>query len=176
MDWGCTWMLWTNSMVQSSLNTLRECIQKFLDWLPGARTANGTVLCHYVQLYHYFVSRSSEFCCHNPLYCFQWVFIVVCILLLTQSRNFGIHPHKITQFVKFIAFVEPEGLSVCSLCSLLDPLMNQLNPVHCYTFLIPIWGRGGGLDLSGLGLGPVVGSCENSYEPLESIKVGEFLD
>jgi len=27
------------------------CIQKFPDWPPGARTANGTALCHYVQLY-----------------------------------------------------------------------------------------------------------------------------
>jgi hypothetical protein len=27
------------------------CIQKFLDWPPGARTANGTALCHQVQLY-----------------------------------------------------------------------------------------------------------------------------
>jgi hypothetical protein len=26
--------------------TLRECIQKFADWPPGARTANGKVLCH----------------------------------------------------------------------------------------------------------------------------------
>jgi hypothetical protein len=26
--------------------TLRECIQKFQDWPPGARTANGTALCH----------------------------------------------------------------------------------------------------------------------------------
>jgi hypothetical protein len=25
---------------------IRGCIQKFQDWPPGARTANGTVLCH----------------------------------------------------------------------------------------------------------------------------------
>jgi len=25
---------------------LRRCIQKFPDWPPGARTANGTALCH----------------------------------------------------------------------------------------------------------------------------------
>jgi hypothetical protein len=43
------------------------CIQKFPDWPPGARTANGTALCHSVQLYRYFVSQSSEFCRHNPL-------------------------------------------------------------------------------------------------------------
>jgi hypothetical protein len=41
------------------------------DWLPGARTANGTALCHLVQLYRYFVSQCSEFCHHNPLCCFS---------------------------------------------------------------------------------------------------------
>jgi hypothetical protein len=25
---------------------IRGCIQKFPDWAPGARTANGTALCH----------------------------------------------------------------------------------------------------------------------------------
>jgi hypothetical protein len=33
----------------------------------GARIANGTAVCHYVQLYSYCVSKSSEFCRHNPL-------------------------------------------------------------------------------------------------------------
>jgi hypothetical protein len=46
------------------------CIQKFPNWPPGARTANGTALCHY-KLYRYFVSQSSEFCHHNPLCCFS---------------------------------------------------------------------------------------------------------
>jgi hypothetical protein len=46
-------------------------MQKFPDWPPGARTANGTALCPYVQLYRYFVSQSSEFCRHNPLCCFS---------------------------------------------------------------------------------------------------------
>jgi len=27
-------------------DNLRVCIQKFPDWPPGARTANGTALCH----------------------------------------------------------------------------------------------------------------------------------
>jgi hypothetical protein len=45
------------------------CIHKFLDWPPGARTANGTALCHYMQLYCYFMSLPSEFCHHNPLHC-----------------------------------------------------------------------------------------------------------
>jgi hypothetical protein len=46
------------------------CIQKFADRTPGARIANGTALCHLVQLYRYFVSQSSEFRRHNPLCCF----------------------------------------------------------------------------------------------------------
>jgi hypothetical protein len=53
------------------LATLRECIQKFPDWPPGASTANGTVFCHQVQFYRYFVSLPSEFCHHNPLCCFS---------------------------------------------------------------------------------------------------------
>jgi hypothetical protein len=43
----------------------------FPDWPPGARTANDTALCHYVQLYRYFMSQSSEFYRHNPLCCFS---------------------------------------------------------------------------------------------------------
>jgi hypothetical protein len=48
-----------------------RCIQKFPDWPPEPRIANDTALCHYVQLYRYFVSQSSEFCHHNPLCCFS---------------------------------------------------------------------------------------------------------
>jgi len=47
------------------------CIQKFPNWPPGARTANGTALYNLVQLYRHFVSQSSEFCRHNPLCCFS---------------------------------------------------------------------------------------------------------
>jgi hypothetical protein len=50
---------------------IRGCIQKFPDWPPGARTANGTAFCHYVQLYRYFMSQSGEFCPHNAMYCFS---------------------------------------------------------------------------------------------------------
>jgi hypothetical protein len=52
------------------LSSVRGYIQKFPDRPPGARTANGTALCHYAQLFRYFVSQSSEFCRHNPLCCF----------------------------------------------------------------------------------------------------------
>jgi hypothetical protein len=71
------------------------CIQKFPDWPPGARTANGTAPCHEVQLYLYFVSQSSEFCRHNHLCCSQRAFIAVSIyFVMTQSGNFWIHPHR----------------------------------------------------------------------------------
>jgi hypothetical protein len=30
----------------TSHHKIRECIQKFRDWPPGARTVNGTALCH----------------------------------------------------------------------------------------------------------------------------------
>jgi hypothetical protein len=50
---------------------VRGCIQKFLDWPPGAGTENGTALCHKVQLHRYFVSQYSEFFRHNPLCCFS---------------------------------------------------------------------------------------------------------
>jgi hypothetical protein len=60
--------------------TIRGCIQKFPDWPPGARTANGTALCHYVQFYHYYVSQSSEFCRHNTLHCFSMSVYCCCCL------------------------------------------------------------------------------------------------
>jgi len=34
---------------------IRGCIQTFPDWPRGARTANGTALCHWVHLYRYFM-------------------------------------------------------------------------------------------------------------------------
>jgi hypothetical protein len=65
-----------NSTSKSSVASLTAvdiggCIQKFRDWPPGTRTTNGTAFYHYMQLYRYFVSQSSEFCCHNHLCCFS---------------------------------------------------------------------------------------------------------
>jgi hypothetical protein len=40
-----------NGVLATILFKLRGSLQKFPDWPPGARTANGTVLCHYVQLF-----------------------------------------------------------------------------------------------------------------------------
>jgi len=51
--------------------SISECIQKFPYWPPGARTANGTALCHWLQLDRYFDSQSNEFCRHDPLCCFS---------------------------------------------------------------------------------------------------------
>jgi hypothetical protein len=59
---------------------IRGCIEKFPNWPPGARTANGTALCHKVQLYRYFVSQSSEFCRHNPLCCFSASVVVYFVI------------------------------------------------------------------------------------------------
>jgi hypothetical protein len=70
------------------------CIQKFQDWSPGATTANGTAVCHWVQLYRYFVSQSSEFCHNNPLCCSSasvCIVVSVYISLSTQSGNFWVH-------------------------------------------------------------------------------------
>jgi len=61
------------------------CIQKFLHWPHGARTANDTALCHYAQLYCYFVSHSSGFCPITVCVASQWVFIVVTIYFVTDS-------------------------------------------------------------------------------------------
>jgi len=80
-DWGGMWMRnWE----------VREFIQKFPDWPPGARTANDTALCHKMQLYRSFVSQSTEFCRHNLLCCFSMS--VLFISLSTQSENFWIQP------------------------------------------------------------------------------------
>jgi len=58
--------LYTNSKNNFPLlSHTRGCIKKFPDWSPGARTAHATALCHYVKLYRYFVSQSSEFCFHT---------------------------------------------------------------------------------------------------------------
>jgi hypothetical protein len=47
-----------------------ECIQKFLDWLLGARTAKGTIL-PLGAVVSLSVSQSSEFFRYNPLCCFS---------------------------------------------------------------------------------------------------------
>jgi hypothetical protein len=69
---------------------VRGYIQKFPDWTPGARTANGRALCHYVKFYRYFVSQSSEFCRHNTLYCFSTSVYCCCLFRYrVSSETFG---------------------------------------------------------------------------------------
>jgi len=36
----------SRNVLHTSFPLIWGCIQKFLDWLSGARTANGTALCH----------------------------------------------------------------------------------------------------------------------------------
>jgi hypothetical protein len=64
-------------------------IQKFSDWLPGAKTTNGRSLCNYVQLYCYFVSQSSEFYRHNPLCCFS-----TCIYCCKRIFRYRLSPES----------------------------------------------------------------------------------
>jgi hypothetical protein len=91
-SWFCCYTLcmhfWTSAIPkQRQLPLLRGCIQKFPDWPPGARTVNGTALCHYMQLYRYFVSQSSEFCRRNPLCCFSTSVYYCCCLF-----RYGLSP------------------------------------------------------------------------------------
>jgi hypothetical protein len=69
---------------------IQVCIEKFPDWPPGARTANGTALCHYLQLYRYFVSQSSEFCRHNLLCFFSTS--VCCCCRRRRRRRYRFNP------------------------------------------------------------------------------------
>jgi hypothetical protein len=54
------------STLFSNTLSIRRCTQKFPDWPPGARTANGTAV-----LLGEVVSLFCEFCRHNPLCCFS---------------------------------------------------------------------------------------------------------
>jgi hypothetical protein len=66
------------------ITCIRGCIQKFPDWPPGARTANGTALCHQVQLYPYFVNLLS-FAAITLCVASQRVFIVVSVYFVIDS-------------------------------------------------------------------------------------------
>jgi hypothetical protein len=37
---------WDNNLCLQDSVKIQGCVQKFPDWQPGARTANGTTLCH----------------------------------------------------------------------------------------------------------------------------------
>jgi hypothetical protein len=74
------------SFITCTLHQICGRIQKFLDWLPGARTANGTAMCQ-VQLYRCVVSLVS-FVTTNLCVASRVFIVVVYFLLLTQSGNF----------------------------------------------------------------------------------------
>jgi hypothetical protein len=48
---------------------------------------NGTILCHWMPLYRYFVSQSSEFCRHNPLCCFSTCVYYCCLFCYDSVRK-----------------------------------------------------------------------------------------
>jgi hypothetical protein len=80
------------------------CITREYPKVSGLAATNGTALCHLVQLYRYFVSRSSEFCRHNPLCCFSTS--VCCCLLRSRLSpgTFGyILAHRGTKIRHFFA-------------------------------------------------------------------------
>jgi hypothetical protein len=89
----------------STAHAIRGCIQKFPDWPPGARTANGTAPCHQVQFYRYFVSQSSEV---SRLVASQRVFVLflLFISLSIQSGNFSIHPRSFNDY--WVAVIGPK--------------------------------------------------------------------
>jgi hypothetical protein len=62
----------------------------FPDWPPRARTADGTALHHYTQLYRHFMSQYSEFCRYNPLSCFSTSVYCCCLFRYRLSlETFG---------------------------------------------------------------------------------------
>jgi len=84
----------------STAVTLRGCIEKFPDWPPGTRTANGTDLCHYVRLYRYFMIQSNEFYRHNSLYRF-WTSVYCCYCLFCyrlSQETFASRRLPVTKF------------------------------------------------------------------------------
>jgi hypothetical protein len=95
---------------------IRGRIQKFPDWPPGSRSANGTAFCHYVQLYRYFVSESSEFCRHNPLCCFSTsvyccYFVVDSVRKLLDTLSY-IPVYRLEQVYLLVHIISPYNIWV----------------------------------------------------------------
>jgi len=90
-DWILTLLLLEVSVFALGLCRLYKMVNpKVSGPAARARTANGTALCHQVQLYRYFVSHSSEFCCHNPLCCFLTSVYCCCLFRYRFSpETFG---------------------------------------------------------------------------------------
>jgi hypothetical protein len=114
---------------------LRGCIQKFPDWSPGARTANGTALCHQLQLYRYFMSQSSEFCRHNTLCCFSMS--VYCCLFRYYGHSAGTFGYTLVFFASgihstpyFVSRLVPSNLPIKIFCAFLTSIMRATYPAH----------------------------------------------
>jgi hypothetical protein len=113
---GVSEFLWWNySLHPNTTNEFQwylwECIQKFPDLPPGARTANGTALCHWVQLYRYFMSQSSKFCRHNPMCCFSTSFCCCLFRYRLSPETFGyalVHTAKCTNAASLLCLFLPQ--------------------------------------------------------------------
>jgi len=66
-----------------------------------------------VQLYRYFVSQSSEFCCHNPLCCFS-TSVYRCLLRYRLSpETYGYHN---TYIHTYFTYLLTKCMIVCGSC------------------------------------------------------------
>jgi hypothetical protein len=118
-----SWRNWRNSIFNKYI---REYIQKFPDWSSGARTANGTAFCHYMQLYRYFVSQSSEFRRHNPLCCsLTSVYYCCCCCLFRYRLSPGTYGYTLIVL----------GLFFCNCC--LETDIKGLNRTVKYAISTP---------------------------------------
>jgi hypothetical protein len=106
-----------------TLKHTRRCNQKFPNWLSGAKPTNDASLCHYVQLYRYFVSQSSEFCRHNPLRCFSTCVCCCCCCCWLRypliSETFGYTP-RTTYLERVFFFQKTDTILKTSLTSYLN--------------------------------------------------------
>jgi hypothetical protein len=80
-------------------------------WSENCKWYSSVPLCAIVSL---FVSQSSEFCRHNPSYCFS-TSVYCCkryISLSTQSGNFWIHPPTCLSISSYMSYYLPSCLSI----------------------------------------------------------------
>jgi hypothetical protein len=85
-----------DSVINVNFTSLYEDVSKsFRTGRLGTRTANGTALCHWVQLCHYFVSHSGEICHHNPLCCFSSS-VYCCSFRYRLNRGSWIYPRMLS--------------------------------------------------------------------------------
>jgi hypothetical protein len=116
---------------------------KVPDWPPGARTANGTALCHKVQLYIYFVSQSSVCFAAITLYvASQRVFTVVKRIFLYRmtAETFGYSPVKL-HYLNVTATTRFVGPEVCAKGKQASRVIPGTPCVSCgHRFLLSVYG------------------------------------